>query len=134
MLRDALLATWRRTLSGLMPPSKLLRLLMLPFGPSALPGTASESILAVGEVAERRWSMGELDAELLPAVDGRRMPVSTRFMEGEDGRPMNIPDRRFESGSEPPATGDSDADAGGVDAAAAACCSSRRCCASGATS
>ena len=124
---DALLATWRRTLSGRMLKSKLFLLLMLPPAPSPF-GTASESILLVGDVFERRWSMGEFDVEL-PAVDG------LRFTEGEDGRPMKIPDRRFDRGTEGPPTGDPrrppcDDD----DEAAAAACSCCRCCASVATS
>ena len=132
-LSEALLATWRRTLSGRTPASKLL---LLPSAPSPF-GTRRDSIRVVGDVVERRWSMGELDVEPLPAVEGRRGRASTpRVMEGEEGSPINIPERRFDMGIEAPPTGDPRRpaldDDGGGDIAAP--CSSCRCWASGATS
>ena len=134
MLREALLAAVRRTLRGRVLGSKLLRLSRRPLlAPSV--GMESVSIFEVGDVVERKRSMGELVAEL-PAVDGRPAFELARVMEGEDGRPMNRPECLFDSGTDGRSTGDprrpcddGDGPAGGVSAA----CSCAQCWASYAT-
>ena len=68
-------------------------------------GTESESILDMSEVLERRCSIGELDAEP-PAVEGLPALGLTRVIDGEEGRPMNIPECRFDSGMEAFSVGD----------------------------
>ena len=118
MFKEALLATVRSTFSGRIPASKLFRLLRAELSPEV--GTARVSIRDAGDVVERKWSMGELEAEL-PAVDGRPLFEDARFMEGEDGRPMNIPECRFDNGTEGRSTGDPRSCEDGGVAAACSC-------------